>query len=421
VYKSSLKPVLACLLLALCIGNNCQAQEIFDADAATNTYLASVPAEDRAKSDAYFEGGYWLLLWGTLYSIFAAWILLHFGISSKMRTWAESVGRFRFLHNYIYAVQYLVASFVLAFPWTVYAAYFREHQYGLANQTFGPWFTEQLISLGVSIVLFGLAIALLYKLIQKVTATWWLWGAAMAGLFVTFVLVISPVYIDPLFNEYTPMEAGKVRDEILSMARANGVPADEIYVADESEQSTRISANVSGAFGTTRIALNDNLLEGATLPEIKAVMGHEIAHFVTNLILVLVLPFVIVIMSGFAFVNGLFNKVQATYGKNWGVRDITDPAGWPLFVALFSLLLLLLTPVTNSIIRENERMADAYGLNAAREPDGFATIALKLGSYRKLDPTPLEEIIFFDHPSGRSRIQMAMDWKAENIGRQYGN
>jgi STE24 endopeptidase len=145
-------------------------------------------------------------------------------------------------------------------------------------------------------------------------------------------------------------------------------------------------------------------------------MGHEIAHFVTNLILVLVLPFVIVIMSGFAFVNGLFNKVQATYGKNWGVRDITDPAGWPLFVALFSLLLLLLTPVTKSIIRENERMADAYGLNAAREPDGFATIALKLGSYRKLDPTPLEEIIFFDHPSGRSRIQMAMDWKAENMG-----
>ena len=162
----------------------------------------------------------------------------------------------------------------------------------------------------------------------------------------------------------------------------------------------------------------DNLLNGASLAEIKAVMGHEVAHFVTNLIMVLVIPFGLVIMAGFAFVNFSFPRVLKKYGKNWGVRDIADPAGLPLFAALISVFFFIMTPVTNTIIRENERMADIYGLNAAQEPDGFATIALKLGEYRKLDPTPLEEFIFFDHPSGRSRIQMSMDWKAENLAQE---
>ena len=76
---------------------------------------------------------------------------------------------------------------------------------------------------------------------------------------------------------------------------------------------------------------------------------------------------------------------------------------------------MLATPLTNSIIRTNEAEADIFGLNAAREPDGFATTALKLSEYRKLDPTPWEEFVFYDHPSGRSRIFMAMRWKAEHL------
>ncbi len=73
------------------------------------------------------------------------------------------------------------------------------------------------------------------------------------------------------------------------------------------------------------------------------------------------------------------------------------------------------TPVSNTMVRTNEAEADIFGLNAAREPDGFANIALKLSEYRKLDPTPWEEFVFYDHPSGRSRISMAMHWKAEHL------
>ena len=84
----------------------------------------------------------------------------------------------------------------------------------------------------------------------------------------------------------------------------------------------------------------------------------------------------------------------------------------PLLSLVFSVYLFLLTPVLNTYVRETEAAADIFGLNAARQPDGFALIALKLAEYRKLDPGPLEEVLWFDHPSGRARIRMAMQWKA---------
>lgn len=396
--------------------NLAAAQQAFDADAATEAYLASVPAEDRAASDAYFEGGYWLILWNTLYGLAAAFILLQFGISRKMREWGEKVTRFKFVNIFAYIVQYLIVSFAIGFPLTWYAGFIREHQYGLATQTFGPWFNEQLIGLGITIVIFGFALSGLYKLIAWKPKTWWLWGGAGTAFFFMIVLTISPVFISPLFNDYQPLEEGELRTEILAMARANQVPAEEVYWFDASKQTTRISANVSGMFGTTRISLNDNLLEGATLPEIKAVMAHEIGHYVTNLFIALILPISLVIMLGFGFVHVTFNKVNARYGEKWGVKGIADPAGLPLLFALLGVFFMVMTPLLNTIIRENERLADTYGLNTAQEPDAFATISLKLGTYRKLDPTPLEEFIFYDHPSGRSRIQMAMEWKAEHLG-----
>lgn len=387
----------------------------FDPEAATRAYLDSVPQDVRARSDAYFEGGYWLQLWGTLYALAVAFVLLHFGISAKLRAWAEKVTRFRFVHALLYAGQYLIAAFALSLPWTIYTGFVREHQYDLATQAFGPWFGEQLIGLGVTVVLFSVFIALIYKLIARAKKTWPLWGMGLAAVFLVFVIAVSPVFIDPLFNDYQPLEEGELRDEILSMARANGVPVDEVYWFDASKQTTRISANVSGFLGTARIALNDNLLNQGTPAEIKAVMGHEIAHFVTNLIIALVVPIALVVGLALAFARRYFPVVLKKWGGRWGVRGIEDPAGFPLLSALVTVFFFVMTPVTNTIIRENERLADIYGLNAAQEPDGFATVALKLASYRKLEPSALEEFIFYDHPSGYNRVLMSMKWKAENL------
>ena len=386
----------------------------FDVNAAVEAYLAKMPPAERARSNAYFEGGYWLLLWDFLSTVVVMWLLLHFKWSARMRDLAEKLTRFRPLQTALYWIQFMVVTSVVTFPLTVYEGYFREHKYGLLNQTFGPWMRDQAVMLAVGVVLGAILVVPLFGLVRRLGKNWWVWGAAVMIVFFAFVSLIAPVYIAPLFNQYKKLEDARVRDPILSMARANGIPATDVYEFDASRQSNRVSANVSGLANTLRISLNDNLLKRCTLPEIETTMGHEMGHYVLNHEYKGLVMIGVVIVIGFAFLNWGIVFALARWGAKWDVRGITDVAVLPLAMIVFSLYFFVMTPVTNTITRTMEFEADMYGLNAARQPDGEANVDLMLGEYRKMDPGPVEEFIFFDHPSGRTRITAAMRWKAEH-------
>ena len=383
----------------------------FDVDAATRAYLATVPADLRARSDAYTEGGYWIQAWSFLLSAGVLIVLLHAGISRRFRDWAERRSRRRPIRTVLYYWTLTVTATLLAFPWTVYVGFVREHAYRLATQGFAGWLRDQAVALAVTLVLGGLAVAVLYEVLRRFPRAWPVLGGAVSLLFVVIGALIAPVFIAPLFNRYTLLTDARIREPILRMAHANGVATDRVYVMDASRQTTRISANVSGLLGTERITLNDNLLRRATLPEIEAVMGHETGHYVLRHIYQFIVFFALIIAVGFVLLRGAFAWALARWGARWGVRGIDDPAGMPLLGLIFSVYLFVLTPVLNTYVRETEAAADIFGLNAARQPDGFALIAVKLAEYRKLDPGPLEELLWFDHPSGRARIRMAMRWK----------
>jgi STE24 endopeptidase len=386
----------------------------FDVHSAVNAYLAKMPPAQRARSDAYFEGGYWLILGDFLVTVVAMWVLLHFRWSGRMRNLAERVTRFRALQTALYWIQFLIVAFVLTFPMTMYEGYFREHKYGLLNQTFGPWMRDQAVGLAVSLILGAILVVPLFGLVRRLGTSWWVWGAALMIVFFAFVSLIAPVYISPLFNQYKKLEDPRIKDPILSMARANGIPATDVYEFDASKQSNRVSANVSGFGSTQRISLNDNLLKRCTLAEIETTMGHEMGHYVLNHAYKGLVMIGVVIVIGFAFLNWGIRSALARRGTQWDIRGITDVAVLPLAVIVFSFYFFLMTPLTNTISRSMEYEADMYGLNAARQPDGEANVDLMLGEYRKLDPGAVEEIVFFDHPSGRTRITAAMRWKAEH-------
>ena len=178
----------------------------FDINSAVNAYLAKMPPARRAQSDAYFEGGYWLIFWDFLVSAFVMWLLLHFRWSAKMRNLAERITRFRPLQTAIYWVQFFVVVGVLTFPMSVYEGYFREHKYGLLNQTFGPWMGDQLKGLALGIILGAILIVPLFGLVRWLGKTWWVWGAVLMIVFSAFVGVIAPVYIEPLFNRFKLLE-----------------------------------------------------------------------------------------------------------------------------------------------------------------------------------------------------------------------
>lgn len=386
----------------------------FDINAAVDAYLAKMPPDQRARSDAYFEGGYWLILWDFLMSAFVMWLLLSFRWSAKMRNLAERITRFHPIQTVLYWVQFLVVVSVLTFPLTLYEGYFREHNYGLLNQNFGQWMRDQLMGFAVALVLGAILMVPLFGLVRRLGKNWWVWGAVLMIVFSAFAGLIAPVYISPLFNKYKTLENARIKDPILVMARANGIPAKDVYEFDASKQSNRVSANVSGFANTMRISLNDNLLNRCTLPEIETTMGHEMGHYVLNHAYKGLVMFGVLIVIAFAFVNWGINFALSRWGTAWDIRGIGDVAVLPLAVIVFSLFFFLVTPITNTITRNMEYEADMYGLNAAQQPDGEANVDMMLGEYRKLDPGSIEEFVFYDHPSGRTRIAAAMRWKAEH-------
>jgi STE24 endopeptidase len=386
----------------------------FDVDRATAAYLDLLSPQQRALSDAYFEGGYWLRLWALLYGFAVAAVLLWSGLSRRMRDTARRLTARKGLQTIAYVLLWLLAGFVLDLPWTIYADFVREHQYGLATQDFGAWFQDQVKALLVSLVVAPLVLAVLYGAVRRAGARWWLWASGLAFVFTLFSIMLSPVFVDPLFNEYKPLRDGEMKHTILSLAHANQIPTEHVSEFDASKQTTRISANVSGFAGTTRVALNDNLIDKTSLPEIKAVMGHEMGHYVLNHGLRLTVYLTLLFAFGFWFVHRVLDAALARWGARLGLEDRTDPAALPLAAAILGLFFFLATPVQNSIIRQAEAEADMFGLNAAREPHGFAMVAMRLSTYRKIHPGALEEIVFYDHPSGYARVHGAMQWLKEN-------
>ena len=382
-----------------------------DADAATQAYLDRLPPDVVARSNAYFEGGYWLQLWGFLLGLAVAAVLLSGRRSARLRSWCHRIGRKPFFGDALYGACYTVVASVLSFPLTVYQGFVREHAYGMATQTFGPWMAEQLTGLAVGTVLGALAVAALYAVIRRAGERWWLWGTVLAVGLIALMLVVAPVWIDPLFNTYKPVADGEVKAAVLTMARANGVLVANIVEFDASRQTTRVSANVSGIFGSASVRLNDNLLRRTSMPEIRAVMGHELGHYVMNHVYKGITEFALLILAGFLFAKWALEKLLARFGERLGLLGVADVAGLPLLVAVFSVFMFVATPIVNTMIRTQEIEADRFGLNLAREPHGAAEADLKLTEYRKPDPSAFEEFVFFDHPSTRFRIHDAMRWR----------
>ncbi len=385
-----------------------------DSNQATKAYLDTFATEKRAASNKYFEGGYWLLLWDTLYSVAVLLFLLYSGISARLRDYAVARTTRFLLQSVLYVMPFLLLYTVMEAPLTWYEGFYREHLYQQSHQAIGGWLKDQAIGLMLTLVVGALVVAVLYAIARRLPRTWHLWGAATTWLFTGVLVLTFPVFIAPLFNTYTRIEDRAVTVPILKMAAANGIPVSDLYQVDASKQTTKISANVSGLFNTTRITLNDNLLRTASLEEIEAVTGHEMGHYILHHVLHSLIETLVQFFLMFFLLRAWLESMQRRHGERWRTTSIYDPALLPAVFLIFGVLSFLFTPVTNTMTRLQEHEADMFGLNAARQPDGFAQSALKLGQYRKLEPGPMEEAIFFDHPSGHTRILDAMRWKSRN-------
>ena len=290
----------------------------FDPELATQAYMATLKGAARAKSDAYFEGGYWLILAEFLVTLVANLIVLRLGWAARLSRWARSKAG-PLLAAFLFAVPYLLLITIITAPYVLYTDFFREHAYGLSNQGFAEWGGEQLIFIAVDTLLAAILWMGVHAAIRRFPRNWWLGGAGLTIGVMMVTITLAPVYLDPLFNGYTPLPDGPVKTEVLKLARANGVPADNVYLVDASRQSDRISANVKGLFGTTRIALNDNLMK-QDIHEIRSVMAHELGHYVLNHMWKLIITVALLIAVSLALVAVGTPWLLARFGGRWGDR-----------------------------------------------------------------------------------------------------
>lgn len=386
----------------------------FDVDAATQAYLDLLSPQQRKLSDQYFEGGYWVQLWELLWSVGSCVLLLISGASRRMSRFSQRFSQARWISTPIYVALFVLALYLLGLPLSIYTDFIREHQYGLSEQSFGGWMRDQLMMLGPNILLAAVALTCIYAAVRRAGARWWVWATGISYVFLMFVQLIAPVYLLPLLNDYKPLPDGAVKQAVLSLARANQVPTKQVEWFDASKQTTRISANVAGLLNTTRIALNDNLLNKTSLPEIKAVLGHEMGHYVLNHAWKGSILLALVIGAALWLLSISIDRALARWGSRLHLSDRSDPAALPLALALLSVIFYLLGPIQNLVVRSYEAEADAFGINASREPYGWAMAAMRLSTYRKIRPGKIEEFLFYDHPSGYERVRAGMTWLKEN-------
>jgi STE24 endopeptidase len=377
-----------------------------DVEAATAAYIDALGAETLAKSAAYTAGNHWLLLWGALVGIVVAWLIIRSRVLTRIDQRLAKRGPN--LRAFVVSLAYFVLAGLISLPWSIYRGWWREAGYGRTSQPFGDALAQSLIGLGISALLTALFFIGIYALIRRTRRRWWAWSGLLAIAGITVVLLVAPVVIEPLFNDYRPVPEGPVRSALLDMARAADIAPDRIFVYDGSRQSNNFTANVSGIGPYARVAISDVAMKGASLDEVRAVTGHEIGHYKLHHVWRMVLVLSALAVIAFFVADRAYAHVAAALGSD---APLASPTSLPVLIVMLSVLGLLATPIQNASIRLGEIEADRYSLETVNLPDALAGALVKTAEYRYPRPTALQEMLFYTHPSVERRVRTAMEWK----------
>jgi len=379
----------------------------FDPNAATARYIDSLGPAALQKAHDYTVGKEWMLLWALVVSAVVTWLIVRSGVLDAIeRRIAE---RRRNLRVFVIGFVYVIVSAVLSLPWAIYADWWRERSYGRTSQPLADNLAQSALATLISAVIVSVFLIGVYWLMRRSGKRWWIWSAGLAAIGLAFVMLLSPILIEPLFNKYTPVPPGQVRDAVVEMAQRAGIPPNKVYMYNGSRQSNNFTANAGGVGSTARVAISDVAFKNASLDEVRAVTGHEIGHYVLKHTWWGVLFFSVLAAVLFWLSDRLYPRFARAFGTD---APISDPRGLPVIAFMISLFGLLCLPLLNSFSRTLETQADLYSLRTENRPDALSTALVKTAEYRYPRPGRLEEIIFYDHPSVQTRVRRAMEWKA---------
>ena len=379
----------------------------FDPNAATARYIDSLGPAALQKAHHYTVGKEWMTLWSLLVAAAVTWLIVRSGVLDWIE--AKLGERWKNLRAFVVALVFFIVSAILTLPWSIYADWWRERGYGRTSQPFSDWLLQLGIATAVTALLGAIFLMFVYWLIRRSGKGWWIWASVLTAVAFAFLSLMSPVLIEPLFNHYTPIPPGKVRDAVVEMAGRAGVPPERVFMYNGSRQSNNFTANAGGVGNTARVAISDVAMKTASLDEVRAVTGHEIGHYVLKHTWWGILFSTIGAIILFWLVDRLFPWFARRFGST---STLPDPRGLPVLMFMFTLFGVVTLPLSNTFSRTLEANADMYSLKTENRPDALSTSLVKTAEYRYPRPNRIEEIVFYDHPSVESRVRTAMEWKA---------
>lgn len=283
--------------------------------------------------------------------------------------------------------------------------------YGLSTQTWGSWALDVGRGVLVSAGLSALALVALVGIARVARRTWWAWGAGATAALVVAGSFAYPLVVEPVFNSFTPLPAGPLRTQLLELAERDGVPVDDVLVADASRRTSRLNAYVSGFGSSRRIVLYDTLVERASPQEVALVVAHELGHADEDDVLVGTLLGALGVAAAVCGLAVLLSWRPVL--RRSGADGVHDPRVVPLLLALVAVGTLVVAPASNLVSRRVEARADVHSLELTRDPQVFTDSMRRLAvtNLSDLEPHPLAYALFATHPSTTERLALAREWQ----------
>jgi STE24 endopeptidase len=418
--RRSVRALALCLFLPLALAgcaretpaehaaNLYASQELASAPRHSNLPDYSLSPEDLAKSQHLASVRVTMHFVEEAWGIISLLLLLWFGVIAWMRDIAVSATKYRWGQGYLFFLFYLIAGFLLSLPLDLYSQHL-SLKYGLSVQNWPSWFGDQAKAFGLSWIIGGLLLMLLFWIIRKLPHSWWFAFWCVSIPIVLFGIFAAP-YIEPLFFHYDPLQNTNPAlvaqlEKVVAKGHMN-IPPGRMFLMKASAKLTTLNADVEGFGASKRVVVWDTSIQKLTPDEIVFVFGHESGHYVLHHIayglLFTIAVLLLALYLGYLFVQWAI----ARFGVRWGVPSQTDWAALALLLLAFSLFGALLEPVQNAFSRHDEHAADVYGQEAIHgivaDPQSTAKSAFDIlgqTSFADPNPNPLYEFWTYSHPS----------------------
>ena len=355
----------------------------------------------------YYQSGNVLWVISTLWGFILPALIFFTGFSAKLRDWAKRIGRNWFFTIVMYVVCFTLITTLLSLPLDYYIGFVRPHDYGLSSQLIGKWLHDEMLGTLLGLVVGALLLWIPYLLLRKSPRRWWLYTWLVSLPIIVFFALVEPIWIEPLFNHFGPMQNKALETQILDLAHRAGIEGANVYEVNKSVDTNELNAYATGIGNTKRIVLWDTNIKQFTPDELLMVMGHEMGHYVLNHVWKGIFFASLFLLAGLYLVHRTAGWILRSFGARTGVTEVGDVASLPMLMLVVGIFAFVTQPAQMAFSRHLEHEADRFGLEITHLNHACGTAFTKFVEHDLSYPTPglLYKLWRSSHPPLGERIE----------------